>query len=100
MKPFDRQTEGVKLSSQTLMIIVVVSFLLLVVINQIGLNPVKWIVSVVLHVTVGAIILFFVNAIGQAFDWQIPINPVTAAVAGFLGVPGILTIFIIQWWII
>lgn len=82
------------------MIVAVASFLVLIALSQTGFKPVKWLIYGVLQVTVGAIILFFVNAVGQAFQLEIPINPITATVAGFLGIPGVCTLILIKLFIV
>ncbi|RST71111.1 pro-sigmaK processing inhibitor BofA [Siminovitchia acidinfaciens] len=49
---------------------------------------------------IGALFLFFLNAIGNQFGLYIPINFVTAAISGLLGLPGVAALSVIQLWII
>ncbi len=49
---------------------------------------------------IGALFLFFLNAVGNQFGLYIPINFVTAAVSGLLGLPGVAALSVIQLWII
>ncbi|WP_018131809.1 pro-sigmaK processing inhibitor BofA family protein [Effusibacillus pohliae] len=48
----------------------------------------------------GVIGLFLLNLAGQYIQLHIPINPVTALLAGFLGVPGLAALIVIQLWIL
>ncbi len=46
----------------------------------------------------GLMCLWLVNLVSSVTGLMIPINPVTAVTAGFLGLPGILLLAIIQIW--
>lgn len=48
----------------------------------------------------GVIGLFLLNLAGQYIQLHIPINPVTALLAGLLGVPGLAALIVIQLWIL
>ncbi|PYZ91524.1 transcriptional regulator [Salipaludibacillus keqinensis] len=52
----------------------------------------KWLGTGAIRVLVGALMLFFLNMFGGIFDYHLPINPFTAVVSGFLGVPGIVAL--------
>lgn len=56
------------------------------------LKPLQWLGQAAIKVLTGALLLFFLNAFGTLFNLHIAINPITAAVAGFLGVPGLLSL--------
>ncbi|PYZ95377.1 transcriptional regulator [Alteribacter lacisalsi] len=49
-----------------------------------------------IRMLIGALFLFFLNAFGSLFGYELPINIVTAAVTGFLGLPGIIALIIID----
>ncbi|MGA8942638.1 MAG: pro-sigmaK processing inhibitor BofA family protein [Thermoactinomyces sp.] len=59
-------------------------------INRSVKTPLFWIGKGILYTAVGALILFVVNMLGQYVHIQIPINLVTAFVAGVLGFPGLI----------
>jgi inhibitor of the pro-sigma K processing machinery len=40
-----------------------------------------------------------VNWIGGYFHYHLPLNPVTALVAGFLGLPGVAALITMQLWL-
>ena len=43
---------------------------------------------------VGIVLLYITNFIGTYFSFSLPINPITALIAGFLGIPGIIFLII------
>lgn len=54
----------------------------------------------VIKILIGALLLFFLNAFGSNFGIHVPINLMTAVISGFLGIPGICALTVIQMWII
>lgn len=71
-----------------------VIFLLLVL--GAPLKPLRFIGQGMIKLIIGALFLFFLNAFGSVFDYQIPINFVTASVSGFLGIPGMAALIAID----
>ena len=55
----------------------------------------KWPVKIILNGIIGVIILYIVNYIGAYFNISVAINPITALIAGFLGIPGVAVLIII-----
>lgn len=84
--------------------IVIAAILGLVVLLFLFLNaplkPIRWISQGVVKLLMGALFLFFLNIIGSQFGLHIPINLVTSAVAGLLGIPGTLALVAIEMWIV
>jgi inhibitor of the pro-sigma K processing machinery len=63
-------------------------------------RPLKWIWYGFVYAAIGAVVLFVINLLGQYVNLHIPINPVTALIAGLLGAPGVLYLACVQWiWI-
>ncbi|WP_124726290.1 pro-sigmaK processing inhibitor BofA family protein [Staphylospora marina] len=60
-------------------------------------RPLRWIWYGLISAAVGALVLFVVNLLGQAIHLHIPINPVTALIAGVLGIPGVCYLAAVQW---
>ena len=54
----------------------------------------KWPIEILVNGIVGIIILYVANYIGEYFDFYITINPITALIAGFLGIPGVIFLVI------
>lgn len=51
-------------------------------------------------IIIGVLMLFFLNVIGNHFDIYVPINLVSSLVSGFLGIPGIAALVVINKWIL
>lgn len=81
-----------------LSIIGVLIFLLLLL--GAPMKPLKWLGHGASRLFIGAIMLFFLNAFGTIVDYSLPINLFTAAVSGFLGIPGLITLVITDIFII
>ena len=60
----------------------------------------RWIGQSLTKILIGAILLFFLNAIGNQFGLYVPINFATSAVSGFLGLPGVAALALIQMWVL
>jgi inhibitor of the pro-sigma K processing machinery len=57
--------------------------------------PVKLIVKLVINCLAGGLLIILLNFIGATFGIQLPLNFVTAFIAGILGIPGFLLILFI-----
>lgn len=55
----------------------------------------KWPMKILINGILGVVILYIVNLIGTSFNFSLAINPVTALIAGFLGIPGVIVLIII-----
>lgn len=62
----------------------------------------KWPIKILINGIMGVILLYIVNIIGSNLGliglharFTLPINPVTALIAGFLGIPGVIVIALI-----
>lgn len=73
-----------------------VGLVALYVIGLLLVVPIKIIIKLIINGIIGGITLLIINFIGEFVGLTIGINPVTAIVAGFLGIPGIVLLFIIQ----
>ena len=60
------------------------------------LVPFKVIVKLIINALIGGVVLLLINLFGGGIGLQIGINPVTALVAGILGVPGVILMIILQ----
>lgn len=59
-------------------------------------KPIRWIGYGLFKVALGGVLLFIFNGIGGHYDFTIPINPVTAAASGLLGLPGMVSLVVIK----
>jgi inhibitor of the pro-sigma K processing machinery len=73
-----------------------VLIVLVAVFAQILMKPIKLIWKLLVNSAIGLLLLLVANFIGQYFDLSLPINIVTVLMAGFLGVPGILLLFVLK----
>ena len=74
-----------------------VGLILLYLIGWILVIPIKIIIRLIWNGIIGGIILFVFNIIGGFFNISIVINPITALIAGFLGVPGVILLIIFNY---
>lgn len=59
--------------------------------------PIRYLVKLIINGIIGGILLFLVNLLGGFIDLHIAINPLTAIIAGFLGVPGVILLIVLQY---
>jgi inhibitor of the pro-sigma K processing machinery len=74
---------------------------LIFIIGRLFLMPIKFVTHLIFNALIGGAMLWVVNYIGAHFGFAIAINPITALIAGVLGIPGVLLliafkIFIVQ----
>jgi len=76
--------------------------LLGIVILFLAIKLLKWPIKIVINGIIGVVILYVVNFIianlslvGINVSFSLAINPITALVAGFFGVPGVIVLIII-----
>ena len=63
-------------------------------------KPMKFIGAACMKLVIGALFLFFLNAFGSQIGLHVPINLATSSVSGFLGIPGVLGLAVLQFWIL
>ena len=67
---------------------------LIYVLGKLLIVPIKWVGKLLLSSIIGAMLILVVNAVGARFGIFVPLNPITAAVIGVLGVPGALCLLL------
>jgi len=77
---------------ESLNIIIAALFLLIVIyiIAQVALKPIKLLWKILLNSAIGMLLLLLTNYFGAFIDINIPINLLTVLIAGFLGIPGVV----------
>ncbi len=60
-------------------------------------KPLRWIIKLILNGIIGGLILAAVNFVGGFAGVSIIINPVSALLAGLLGVPGVILVVLLQY---
>ena len=56
----------------------------------------KWPLKILINGVIEIVLLYLANVLGSYFGFAIAINWVTALIAGFLGVPGVIFLVIFQ----
>lgn len=64
-------------------------FFILYMATRLLATPLKATLRLVVNVAVGVVVLLLFNLAGGYFGLYVPLNPVTALVAGLLGIPGL-----------
>jgi inhibitor of the pro-sigma K processing machinery len=73
-----------------------IAVLFFIILAKFFLWPLKIVVKLILNGALGIIILLVVNLIGASFNFFIGINIVTALIAGFFGVPGVIFLILFK----
>lgn len=60
-------------------------------------KPIKWAFKLLLHALFGFIFLFLFNFFGAWVDLNLELNWLNAAVAGVLGVPGVVILLLVKY---
>lgn len=60
------------------------------------LAPLKFILKLIVSGILGGILLFVINLVGGIFSVTIAINPLSAIIAGYFGVPGIVLLLVLK----
>lgn len=74
-----------------------VGLILLYVVGWLLLIPLKWIIRLIWNSILGGFMLFIINIIGGIWGISLTINPLSAVIAGVLGVPGVILLFILKY---
>lgn len=74
-----------------------VGLLLLYLVGRVLVVPVKYFSRLLINGVVGGILLWVLNIFGSFIGLHIAINPITALIAGFLGIPGVVLLVVLQY---
>ena len=78
---------------------VLIPVALVLVLLRILALPIRWSVKLLINGIGGFLCLWLLNWISGFTGVFFPINPITAAIAGFLGLPGIALLAAVQWFL-
>lgn len=79
---------------------IIAGLILVLLIIGAPLKPIRILGQGITKLIIGAVFLFFLNTLGSQVGIHVPINLVTSAVAGLLGIPGVAALAAIDYWII
>lgn len=71
--------------------------LLLYVVGRVLIMPLKIVVKLIYNALIGGVVLLILNFIGGYIGLHIALNPITALLVGFLGVPGVIMLLVLQY---
>ena len=86
---------------EPILIVTILGVLILLLLSKgAPIKPLRFIGTTFVKLLIGALLLFFLNTLGNQFDVHVPINLITSAVSGLLGIPGLFALVAIEMWII
>ncbi|MBO5478103.1 MAG: pro-sigmaK processing inhibitor BofA family protein [Clostridia bacterium] len=80
-------------------IVLIFAAIAVIVVAKMLAWPVKKILKLAINVILGIIMIYLVNTFGMTLGISIPFNIVTALIAGVLGVPGVIVLILIGFFI-
>ena len=76
---------------------IVIPMLLLAFLLRLLVMPIRWFWKLFVNSACGFLCLWLLNSVSGFTGLYFPINNVTAIIAGFLGLPGIGLLAVLQW---
>ena len=74
----------------------VAGLVLIFVFCKIFTRPIKWVLKAIVNGLIGGGLLLLAKFLGSFIGLTVTINPLSALIAGFLGLPGVILVLIIQ----
>ncbi len=71
--------------------------LLLYIVGRVLIMPLRIAVKLLYNALIGGVVLLILNFLGGYIGLHIALNPITALVVGFLGVPGVLMLLVLKY---
>ena len=59
----------------------------------------KWPLKILINGILGIILLYIANIVGSYIGFVLPVNAISALIAGFLGIPGIIFLILFQFFV-
>ena len=73
------------------------ALLLIYVLIRLLFTPLRYTLYILYHGVGGGLVLFCINVVGSFIGFHLPLNPVSALCAGYLGFPGVVLLFALQY---
>lgn len=70
--------------------------ILIYLLGRMFLMPLRLIFRLIYNGLVGGVMLWVVNFVGAHIGFTLAINPITALIAGFLGLPGVILLILFK----
>ena len=71
--------------------------ILLYIVGWLLLVPFKTLLKFIFNGIIGGVVLWFLNLIGGFIGVTVAINPITALLVGFLGIPGVILVLLLHY---
>ncbi|MGI6036567.1 MAG: pro-sigmaK processing inhibitor BofA family protein [Limnochordia bacterium] len=81
----------------TVIIAYLFGLVLLYILARLLLIPLRLAIRLLINGVIGGLLLWLVNLLGMFVGVYLPINPITALVAGFLGIPGVILLLVLRY---
>ncbi len=81
----------------TVIIAYLFGLMLLYILARLLLIPLRLAIRLLINGVIGGFLLWLVNLLGLFVGVYLPINPITALVAGFLGIPGVILLLVLKY---
>ncbi|MBM7866297.1 pro-sigmaK processing inhibitor BofA [Heliobacterium gestii] len=82
------------------MVLIGAGVLLLMVAGHFFWRPMRWLFTLAFNSLLGVLMLGGTNLLGASFGLTLPLNPVSALIAGFLGIPGMALLLMLKYFMI
>ncbi len=80
-------------------IVLIFAAIAVIIVAKLLAWPIKKIIKLAINVGLGIIMIYLVNTFGGAIGITIPFNIITALIAGIFGVPGVILLIFIGFFI-
>lgn len=74
-----------------------VGILLLYAVARLLLGPLRLVGKLIWNALLGGALLYVLNLLGDKIGITLPLNPISALVVGFLGIPGVILLLALQY---
>ena len=71
------------------------AIVLIFLVGKIFLWPLKLVLKLAASSVIGGLAILIINALGAGFGLMIPLNLISAAIVGVLGIPGVMLLLIL-----
>jgi inhibitor of the pro-sigma K processing machinery len=71
--------------------------ILLFLVAKLLFGPLRIVGRLIWNALLGGVLLYVINVVGGNVGLHLPLNPVTALVVGFLGIPGVILLLVLQY---
>lgn len=81
--------------TKSIMIYIGILILMLFLIT-LFMKPLKWLLKLIINTVLGGIVIVLINSVGGIAGVMLSLNPISAAITGVLGLPGLAAVIVAQ----